>query len=296
MAKTQTSHYDYEPIIHRRPLELPHGARVAVVPYINIEHFPEDIAGTALVPGTTGFSPDPLNYGWRDYGNRVGLWRIASILESVGATPSVCLNSDIADEYPQIIDEGIKRRWCWIGHGPNNSPDGFLTGLSGDKERALIASVLKRIESATGEKVRGWLGPFLTETFDTPNILAELGVDYLCDFTSDDHPFEFNTRSGSLISVPYSLEINDIPMVLSVGLSGEQFGDTIVDQFDLLYEEGETNARIMPIALHPFVSGQAFRAKHLRRALQHIAGHSDVWFATSDEINDWFRGLPKSKD
>ena len=100
----------------------------------------------------------------------------------------------------------------------------------------------------------------------------------------------FNTRSGSLISVPYSLELNDIPAILNIGLSAAEFGDMIIDQFDVLHEEGATNARVMPVALHPFLTGQPFRAKHLRRALAHIAGHDGVWFASSDQINDWFRG------
>jgi peptidoglycan/xylan/chitin deacetylase (PgdA/CDA1 family) len=290
MSKTQTSHYNYEPIVQRAPVQMPEGAQIAVVPFINIEHFPENVAGTALVPGTTGFTPDPLNYGWRDYGNRVGLWRIASALEEVGAPASICLNADIVDEYPQIIEEGLKRGWCWMGHSINNTKDGFLSGLDEDSERKLISGTLQRIQDATGERVKGWLGPFLTETFNTPHILAELGVEYLCDFSADDQPFVFNTRTGSLISVPYTLEINDVPAILNIGLSAEQFGDMIIDQFDVLYEEGRTNPRVMPIALHPFVAGQAFRSKHLRRALAHIASHDNVWFASSDQINDWFRG------
>ncbi len=286
---TQTAHYDYSPIIDRKPLKLPNGARVAVVPFINIEHFPEDIPGTALVPGTATFSPDPLNYGWRDYGNRVGLWRMMDIMDPLGMRGTVCLNSDIIREYPRIIEEGQKRNWAWIGHGINNAPANFLSGIEEDREREIIGSVLLDMEKAIGKKTKGWLGPFLVETMNTPNILAEFGVEYLCDFCADDQPFKFNTKTGTLISVPYTVELNDIPAFLNLGVTGEAFGDMIIDQFDVLYEEGAINARIMPICLHNFLVGVPFRAKHLKRAFEYIAKHDDVWLATGDEVNDWYR-------
>ena len=122
-----------------------------------------------------------------------------------------------------------------------------------------------------------------------PNILADFGVQYLCDFCADDQPFKFNTKTGSLISVPYTVELNDIPAFLNLGVTGEAFGDMIIDQFDVLYEEGATNARIMPICLHNFLVGQPFRAKHLKRAFEYIAKHDDVWLTTGDEVNDWYR-------
>jgi len=119
---TQSRHYDFVPIIDREPFKLPNGARVAVMPYINIEHFPAAIKGTALIPGTAVFSPDPLNYGWRDYGNRVGLWRMMDLMDACGMRGTVCLNAEIIREYPRIIEEGEKRNWAWIGHGVNNAP------------------------------------------------------------------------------------------------------------------------------------------------------------------------------
>lgn len=285
---TQTKWYSYEPIAHRKPMKLPNNARVAVIPYINIEHFPEDIPGTALVPGTAQFTPDPLNYGWRDYGNRVGLWRMMDMMDKYGYRGTVCLNSDIIREYPQIIEEGEKRNWAWIGHGINNAPANFLSGIEPDKEREIIQGVMDEMEKALGRKTKGWLSPFLTHTFNSPGIMAELGLEYLCDYTADDQPFKFNTDK-SLISVPYTVELNDIPAFMNIGVSGEQFGDMIIDQFDVLYEEGKTNARIMPICLHTFFVGQPFRAKHLERAFKYIAGHEGVWLTTSDEVNDWYR-------
>ena len=296
---TQCKHYDYIPIIDREPFKLPDGARVAVLPYINIEHFPADIPGTALIPGTQGFSPDPLNYGWRDYGNRVGLWRMMELMDKVGMRGTVCLNSEIIREYPRIIEEGMARDWAFIGHGINNAPANFIGNapdgegghipLDEEKERSIISTVCKTMEEALGRKTKGWLSPFLTHTDNTPKILEENGVEYLCDYTADDHPFRFNTPKNNLIAVPYTVEINDIPAFLNLGVSSEAFGDMIVDQFDVLYEEGATNARCMPICLHTFHVGQPNKFKHLKRAFEYIAGHDDVLLTTGDDINDWYR-------
>ncbi len=296
---TQSQHYDYVPIIDRPKFKLPKGARVAVMPYINIEHFPADIPGTSLIPGTSGFSPDPLNYGWRDYGNRVGLWRMMDLMDECGMRGTVCLNGEIIREYPRIIEEGEKRKWAWIGHGINNAPanfigntrnpDGSLNALPEARERQILESVLDEMKKTLGRKTKGWLSPFLTHTDNTPRLLEEYGVEYLCDYTADDHPFRFNTPKNNLISVPYTVEINDIPAFLNLGVSSEAFGDMIIDQFDVLYEEGETNARCMPICLHTFHVGQPNKFKHLARAFRYIASHKDVWLTTGDEMNDWYR-------
>ena len=218
MAKlTQSQHYDYVPIIDREPFKLPKGARVAVTPFINIEHFPAAIPGTSLVPGTSGFNPDPLNYGWRDYGNRVGLWRMMDLMDELGMRGTVCLNGEIIREYPRIVEEGKKRNWAWIGHGVNNAPanfignvrgaDGNTTYLDEAKEREILESTLQPMEDAIGRKTKGWLSPFLTHTDNTPRLLEEYGVEYLCDYTADDHQFRFNTPKNNLIAVPYTVEL-----------------------------------------------------------------------------------------
>jgi len=289
---TQTSRYPYEPIIDRQPLAWPDGKYVAVVPYLNIEHFPEDLPGTPLVPMTQSFKPDVLNYGWRDYGQRVGIWRIMEILDRHSMRATVCLNSDVCREYPRIIEEGNLRDWEWMGHGQNNS--NFLNGIEEDVERELISTVVKEIEQGTGKRPKGWLGPFLSETPRTPDLLVEAGIEYLCDFTCDDQPFALTTAKGSLLSMPYTVELNDIPAFLNRGESAASFGQSIRDQFDVLYAEGATNARVMPICLHTFLIGQPFRAKHLNEAFAYIAEHEHVWFPTAGEINDWYRALHSS--
>jgi allantoinase len=285
---TQTNRYPYSPIEEREPLRMPNDARVAVVLYLNAEHFPENIPGTAIVPAMAKFSPDPLNYGWRDYGQRVGFWRLAKMFDSIGARASVLLNADICREYPQMIEAGNQRGWEWLGHGHNNSS--FLNGLSIEEERKTIVDVIATIAKSTGQSPKGWLGPFMSETFNTPDLLAEAGIEYLCDFCCDDEPFPMTVNGErSLLSVPYTVECNDLPSVLSFGITGDGFGQLVRDQFDVLYAEGADRPRVMPICLHTFIAGQPFRAKHLASALKYIAGHQGVWFATAGEINSWYR-------
>ena len=284
---TQTARYAYDPIARRDKLSFPDGARVALVVYLNVEHFPEDLPGTAIAPQTASMKPDVLNYGWRDYGQRVGIWRLMELLDRHGLRATVCLNADVCREYPQIIEEGNARAWEWMGHGHNNSE--LLAGLEEDAERTLIEEVLSAIERSTGQRPKGWLGPYLSETFHTPDLLAAAGVEYLCDFCCDDQPFPMTVRRGSLLSMPYSLDCNDLPAFLNFGMTADSFRQVITDQFDVLYAEGATNARVMPVCLHTFLSGQPFRVKQLDAALGYMLDHDHVWLPTAGEINDWYR-------
>jgi hypothetical protein len=175
-----------------------------------------------------------------------------------------------------------------MGHGRNNTE--VLNGLGESDERKLVSETLSVIENITGAKPKGWLSPFITQTHATTDILADEGIEYLCDFSCDDLPFLLKVKRGSLLGMPYSVECNDLPSLLSLGTSPEDFGQLIRDQFDVLYEEGASVPRVLPIALHTFIAGQAFRLKYLRAAFAHITSHSDVWLATAAEINDWYRG------
>ncbi|MFI0404934.1 polysaccharide deacetylase family protein [Actinomadura sp. 3N508] len=280
--------FDYTPIVGREPIRWPGGARVAFYVGLNVEHFLIDRPSTSLNEATAALAPDPLNYGWRDYGPRVGIWRLMEIFDRHGIRPSVLLNSDVADRYPQIIEAGRKRDWAWLAHGRNNSI--LQTGMSADEERAFLTEVVGTIENATGHRPRGWLGPALTETFQTPALLAELGVHYLLDWTNDDQPYRLNVPG--MLSVPYSLELNDLCLFTMNGLTGPEFLQTVIDQFDQLYADSSESGRVMALALHPFVTGQAFRAKYLDQALEYIAGHSNVWLTTSDEIARHYAAPP----
>src|SRR5579884_2691354 len=176
--------YGYSAIIDRPRIEWPNGARLAVWIGLNIEHFEIDKPSTSISSVTAHLTPDPLNFGWRDYGVRVGLWRIAGVLDRYGMRASVLLNADVCANYPRIVEEGNKRGWAWLAHGKTNSV--LNANIELDQERAYLGEVVRTIRDATGKQPRGWLGPALSETFNTPDVLAELGLTYTCDWCADD--------------------------------------------------------------------------------------------------------------
>lgn len=278
--------YDYSPIIDRPPLAWPNGARMAFYVGLNVEHFELGKPATSIYEGTAHLAPDPLNHGWRDYGPRVGIWRMIEAFDRLGLRASALLNSDVARHYPQIIEAGRQRNWAWLAHGKNNST--LQADMTPEAERAYLRDVVNTITAATGTVPRGWMGPALTETCETPRILRELGFSYVLDWTADDQPFPLNVPG--LISVPYSVELNDINLFVTKGMSGEDFYRAVVDQFDQLYADSAHSSRVMALALHPFVVGQAFRHKYLVKALEHIVAHDDVWLTTSDDIAAHVRG------
>jgi len=279
--------FPYSAIIDRKPLRWPRGARVAVWVIPNIEHFLFDRPSTSVTHATTSLVPDVLNYSWRDFGVRVGIWRLMEIMERHGFKGTVALNSDVCDRYPRIIEEGNRLGWEWMGHGTNNST--LINRQSEDEERALIAGVVQTIERATGTHPRGWLSPALSESHRTLDILAENKIEYACNWVNDEQPYPMRVKNGSVLSMPYSIEINDIPAFLDQKQSGETFGRMICDQFNGLYEDGAKSGRVMAIALHPFLIGHPHRSKHFAQALAHIASRQEVWIAKGGEIADWYK-------
>jgi allantoinase len=275
--------YDYSPIVDREPIRWPGAARVAFYVGLNIEHFHVDRPSTTLIEATASLVPDALNYGWRDYGARVGIWRTIESLDRHGIPASVLLNSEVCERYPQIIEAGLRRDWAWLAHGKTNST--LHTDLVPERERAELAEIVDTIEKATGRRPQGWMGPGLTETFHTPELLADLGFRYLLDWTNDDQPYPL--RIPGMISVPYSVELNDL-MLFGNGTTGPEFLQIVTDQYEQLHAESEHSGRVMALALHPFSTGQAFRAKYLDRALAYLAAQPDVWLTTSDEIAEHY--------
>ncbi|MCK2241822.1 MULTISPECIES: polysaccharide deacetylase family protein [unclassified Crossiella] len=279
--------FAYSPIVDRPPLHWPGGARVAFYLGVNVEHYLVDQPSTSIFAGTTHLSPDPLNYGWRDYGPRVGIWRLIKTLDRLGLRASVLLNSDVAQRYPQIIEAGRERDWTWLAHGKNNST--LQADMTVEEERAYLTEVVDTIEAHTGRRPRGWMGPALTETFQTPRLLAELGLGYLLDWTNDDQPYPLTVPG--LLSVPYSVELNDIGLFLGKSLSGPEFVRVVKDQFDQLYADSADSGRVMALALHPFVINQPFRHRYLEEALEYVVNHPGVWLTTSDEIAEHYRSV-----
>jgi allantoinase len=276
--------YDYSPIVDREPIHWPGDARVAFYVGLNIEHFYLDRPSTSLFESTASLVPDALNYGWRDYGARVGIWRLIDSLDRHGIRASVLLNSDVCERYPQIVEAGRRRNWAWLAHGKTNST--LHTNLTPDEERIVLAEIVGTIEKATGQRPHGWMGPGLTETFQTPALLAELGLSYVLDWTNDDQPYRLNIPG--MLSVPYTVELNDLGVFMAKGFTGPDFLQMFKDHFDQLYADSAASGRVMALALHPFVIGQPSRHKYLDLALGYVATHPGVWLTTSDEIAEHY--------
>jgi allantoinase len=286
-APQEHDRFPYSAIVDRQLLRWPNGARVALWVIPNIEHFLFDRPSTPITLATVNLVPDVLNYSWRDYGVRVGIWRLMDIMDRYGIKGTVALNSDVCDRYPRIIESGNQLGWEWMGHGTSNSV--LLNRQPEDEERALVRGVVDTIHKGTGKRPRGWLSPALSESHRTLDLLAECGIEYVCNWVNDEQPYPMRVKTGSMISIPYSIEINDIPAFLDLKQSPETFGRMICDQFDGLYEDGAKSGRVMAISLHPFLIGHPHRSKYLAKALAHITSRQEVWLATGGEIVDWYQ-------
>lgn len=282
--------YDYRAITDRPSFEWPDGKRLAVHIGLNFEHFHFGHGyGPALVPGRN--EPDVLNYAWRDYGNRVGAWRMLEMFESLGFPVGLIVNSTIADYCPELI-EAYRARLSseLIAHGRTNSES--QNEFDEDGEAALIAESRDHLNEVFGECPVGWLGPWIAQSARTPDLLAEAGFAYHMDWAHDDQPVWMTTRgNGSILSVPYPQEINDIPAIVPHRIDHREFAARIVDQFDEMRAQSRRQSLVMGIALHPYITGQPFRLRALRGALEHIAAHRDeIWLTTSGAIADHFAG------
>lgn len=282
-------------IFERKPFAWPGGKTLAVwiIPNVEVWNFDSPV-GASISPNTTNQVPDVINYAWREYGIRVGLWRIADALDAAGVRATVALNSAVCEVFPKAVDEMKKRGWEFMGHGITNSQ--YLGNLALDQEQEVIQTTLRTIEQATGKRPRGWLGPGLRETFNTLDVLAEEGVVYVGDWNSDDQPFPMKVKKGKLFSIPYGMDINDMSLINRLGYAGEQYLRALTDQFDALYSDSQTHARVLGIPLHPFLMGQPWRTSYLKKAIAYFQQHERVWFATGSEIVDAFERLHPMAD
>ncbi len=274
--------YDDTLIIERKAFTWPGGKTLAVWIAPNVEAWSFDSAADAAVAPNGGAGPDVINYATREYGIRVGLWRIADILAEAGLKPSVALNSAVCQIYPGAVEEMKKRDWEFMAHGITMSRS--LANLPIDQERNVIRTSIQTIERATGKKVRGWLGPGQLGTANTPDLLSEAGLLYTCDWNNDDQPYKMKVKSGELYSLPYSWGINDIELFTKLGLTGPQYLQSVVEYFDTLISDSQKQSRVLGLGLHPFVTGAPANVKYLRQAIQHMKQSNRVWFATGTEI------------
>jgi len=281
--------FPYSPIIRRPRLEWPMGARVAFWVIPNIEFFSLEER-----PGGHGGGkiPDVMLWSERDYGNRVGVWRLMEVLDRYDIRATVALNSAVCRHHPAIIEEGEKRRWEWMGHNETNTRR--LNEAPPGEEPRIIRDALAEIARSTSRRPAGWLGSGLQETWETLDLLAAEGIEYVGDWCNDDQPYVMSLDHGrSLIAMPYSTEINDKPAFETFHRSADDFREMICRQFDVLYREGAQSGRVMAIALHPYLSGRPYRIDALDRALDYICRHDGVWRATGSEIARHFRAVHK---
>lgn len=270
----------------RKPLKWPGGARVAVWIAPNIEHYeylPEHIRVRDPWPRMP--HPDILGYGLRDYGNRVGVWRLMSLFDRLGLPVTVSLSLSVLDMYPDLAEAMMRRNWEFMSHGLYNTR--YHWNLSEDQEREAIEECQAIHLRHTGERLKGWFSPAASNTLNTPDLVAESGMAYLCDLYHDDQPTPVRVRQGELISLPYSMEIND-SIAWRRGQEAEAFANKIRDEFEVLYAEGETHGRVMNIAVHPFIMGQPHRIEALEAVLSELASRPGVWFAKGSEIVEWY--------
>lgn len=281
MVFTSTGPFAYVPI-HKRPkIEWPNNARVAlwVIPNIEVFALNEHIEGNDIIPNVPA-------YAKRDYGARVGIWRIMELLERYHVRATVALNSEVCDAYPEIIEEAVRLNWEFMGHNESNTRR--LNQIDPKEEAKVIHSVLTRIQEATGKKPVGWLGSGLQETWQTVEHLMDQGFKYVADWVNDDQPYLMHIKGKKIVSLNYSLEINDKPAFEQRNRTAEEFETMIRSQFDVLYREGAVSGRVMSIALHPYVIGVPHRIDALDAALRYISSHEGVWLATGEEIVDHY--------
>jgi peptidoglycan/xylan/chitin deacetylase (PgdA/CDA1 family) len=286
---TDHGRFAYRAITDRPDYTWPGEKRLAVYVGLNLEHFAfGEGLGAELAPG--GPQPDVLNYAWRDYGNRVGAWRMRDMFDALDMPVSVLANSAMYDHAPDLMAAFRARGDEVVGHGRTNSERQSV--LDRTAEAALIAETTDVLAQAEGVAPKGWLSPWIAESHHTPDLLAEAGYGYTLNWCMDDQPVWMQTSAGRLLSIPYPQEVNDIPSIVARKDSAAQFADMIIDNFDEMLEQSKTQPLVMGIALHPYLVGQPYRLRHLRNALLHICNQRDkVWLTTSGGIHDYCRQI-----
>ncbi|MCI3206512.1 MULTISPECIES: polysaccharide deacetylase family protein [Pandoraea] len=281
--------FRYSGIVSRPDFNWPQSRRLAVHLCLNLEHFSYNTGlGISYSPGLP--HPNTYNWGWREYGNRVGVWRIIEMCDALGIPLSVLLNSECYDHCPEVVAALRARGDEILGHGRTNSEHQNDFDEAG--ERQLIREVTEAIAQHEGRAPVGWLSPGVNPSNVTPDLLQEAGYRYLLDWPIDDQPVWINTREGRILSVPYPHEVNDIPAIALHHSSAADFTDMVIDNFDEMLSQSEQQSLVFGISIHAFLIGQPFRLRHFRRALEHIVRHRDrIWLTTTGAIADHFISL-----
>ena len=277
----------YSAIVDRPPLVLPDKARVVVWPVVNVEVW--DIGRPMprqVLPPPTGATllPDVPHWGWHEYGMRVGFWRMKAVLDELKIVPSLSVNARVCVDYPRVAKAARDSGWEFMGHSYDQRP----THTEPDPV-AMIRQSVRVIREFTGRPPVGWMGPGLTETLDTPDQLAAEGIQYIADWVVDDEPCTIRTRGGELVTLPYSLELNDIAMMVVQHHAAGEFVTRTMDYFECVYQEGKERAKIMAIAVHPYISGVPHRIKYFETVLRRLRKQKGVLFWNGEKILDWYQ-------
>ena len=278
--------YSWSMLRERKPIVWPGGARVALWVVPALEFFPLDQPSKPFkAPGGMEKPyPDLSTYSLRDYGNRVGIFRVMKVLDGLGIKVSVAVNATIAERYPFLIEKVNEHGWEIISNGVDMGKLHF-GGQAVEEEVEQVRSAIATLRQISGQAVTGWLSPARSESENTLDLITAEGIEYVCDWNNDDMPYVIKTANGAIHSMPHSHEIDDQTIMLHYNHSEQAFVDQVKDQFDFLYREAANQGgRIMAITVHPWVSGQPHRIKSLEKALAYIVGHDEVWSATGAEI------------
>ena len=282
--------YDYSPISRRADYSWPGGKRLAVHFCLNVEHFAfgEGLGNDYAVPHP---QPNTRSYAWRDYGNRVGAWRLLELADAFAIPYGLLMNSALYDYCPEMIAAFRARGDEIVGHGRTNSER--QSDMSADAERACIEEATQAMTRQEGKPPRGWLAPYISQTHDSLDLLQEAGYRYMMDWPLDDQPVWFRTRKGRILSVPYAHELNDSLENVSRRTPSSLYCQNLIDQFDELLAESARRPLVMSVVLHSFILGQPYRLRQFRRVIEHIVAHRDaIWLARPGEICAHIESLP----
>ena len=290
-SKIPRERVPYSAIVDRPKLKLPGGGRIIVWSIVNLEVW--DInkpMARQIIPPPTGQTllPDVPNWSWHEYGMRVGVWRFFDLYKRLGIKPTVSINARTVEDYPRVGQQCKDDGWEFMGHAYEQGPIHKVAD-----QAAMIARAQSVLEKFSGTRPVGWLGPGLTQTFETPELLAAAGIKYIGDWVYDDEPTMIATGNGPLVTLPYTVELNDIPTMMIQHHESGYWTQRCADYFDRLYQEGAERPRVMAIAIHPYISGQPHRIKYLEQVYEHINRHDGVVHWNGIEILDWYLGERK---
>ena len=281
----------YSPIEGREPLKLPKGVRLVIWPVLALEEWDMSRPMARMVispPQGQPMLPDHPNWSWHEYGMRVGFWRLRKMMLKLGISPTVTLNAKVCETYPSVVKACMDSGWELNAHSYDQVPMHKL-----EDERSVITKSMDVIEKFSGRRPRGWFGPGLTQTFDTLDHLSEAGVEYIGDWVLDDEPVTVQTRHKPIVALPYNFEIHDIVMMALQNHTSDQIYRRSLDAFECLYTESAERAKIMAIAVHPYLSGQPHRIAHVERTFSEILAKPGVACWNGGQILDWYLATRK---